>query len=156
MDEDVNFFEKYLHLLIATALGVGFWYFTSPQGHVDLGGGKSEKIDLSNPITTGTLSNFEIKRNPFVLRSNRPILINPTGAAQRRVELSGIVIDGVVCSPTQQSVIIGGKLYNVGEKYRDATIMKVAPDRVLFDYRGAVVEKRLNLPSLIMQGGENP
>jgi len=154
--EDLNFLEKYLHLLIMAGICIGFWYFAAMDTKADLQEAAVEKVDLPPVSSVPPMNDFALKHNPFLMNSKNAILVNPTGSAQRKAELGNIYIDGVICSPTQQSVIIGGTVYNQGDKYKGATIVKVTPDKVVLLYNGTLVEKRLNIPAMQLQEGETP
>jgi hypothetical protein len=155
MEATMNVIEKYLHLVIAVAISIAFWYFTAPNINASLLEGSSDKVDLPPVSSVPPMTDLVLKRDPFRSKTSS-IIVNPTGASQRKVELAGIYIDGVICSSTQRSVIIGGTVYNEGDKFKEATIMTVAPDKVLFLFKGALVEKRLNIPTMQVEEGEQP
>ena len=64
------------------------------------------------------------------------LLKDPTVVVRNKIRIGGII---------DKEVLIGGKLYTVGNTYMGAKIVKVTPESVTFSYKGRTFSKKVPL-----------
>ena len=64
------------------------------------------------------------------------LLKDPTILVRDKIKIEGII---------DKEVLIGGKLYTIGNTYLGARIVEVTPDAVTFSYKGHKFVKKLKL-----------
>lgn len=64
------------------------------------------------------------------------LIKDPTIVVRNQIRIDGLI---------DKEVLIGGKLYTVGNTYKGAKIVAVGPDSVTFSYKGHKFVKRINL-----------
>lgn len=62
------------------------------------------------------------------------LLKDPTVLVRNKIKIGGII---------DKEVLIGGKLYTVGNTYMGAKIVKVTPEKVTFTYKGHKFDKKV-------------
>lgn len=64
------------------------------------------------------------------------LLKDPTILVRKKIRIGGII---------DKEVLIGGKLYTIGNTYLGAKIIKVTPEKVTFSYKGRTFDKKVPL-----------